>query len=97
MIVVTTPNVATLRHRLELVVRGQLTFFRPDNLPHLQPILPHVTERILREEGLTPQPRRYATADVISLMRGHAWPQWMSRRFPRLLCVSVVLSARRNG
>jgi 2-polyprenyl-3-methyl-5-hydroxy-6-metoxy-1,4-benzoquinol methylase len=58
VIVVTTPNVATLRHRLELMVRGEPTFFRSDNLPDLQPILPHVAERVLREEGLTPQPRR---------------------------------------
>ncbi len=52
VLVVTTPNVASLRHRLELLVRGQLTAFRPDNLPHLTPGLPHVIERVLADEGL---------------------------------------------
>jgi len=51
-LVVSTPNVATLRHRLDLSVRGQLTSFRPDNEPHLTPALPHVTSRILASEGL---------------------------------------------
>jgi 2-polyprenyl-3-methyl-5-hydroxy-6-metoxy-1,4-benzoquinol methylase len=36
-IVISTPNLATLRHRLELLVRGRLTSFRPDNAPHLTP------------------------------------------------------------
>jgi hypothetical protein len=51
-IVITTPHVANLRHRLELATRGNLTSFRAANTPHLQPILPHVTESSLKEAGL---------------------------------------------
>ena len=96
-LVVSTPNLATLRNRLELGVRGHLTSFRPDNHPHLSPALPHVTERILREEGLTVAPPRFAGADVISLTGGRVWPDAIHSRFPSLTSVSVIVSARRDG
>lgn len=35
VLVVTTPNIMTLRHRLELLARGQLTSFRPQEPQHL--------------------------------------------------------------
>jgi SAM-dependent methyltransferase len=94
-IVVSTPNLATLRGRLELSVRGNLTAFRPGYEPHVSPALPHVTERILTEEGLAVEPRRYAGADVISLTGGHVWPEPMRRRYPRLGSVSVLVCASR--
>lgn len=94
-IVVSTPNLATLRHRLELAVRGTLTSFRPGYTPHLAPALPHVTERILREEGLLTQAPEYAEADVISFSGGRAWPEWLRRRYPRLSSVSVIIAAQR--
>ncbi|HEV3047133.1 MAG TPA: class I SAM-dependent methyltransferase [Solirubrobacteraceae bacterium] len=94
-IVVSTPNVATLRNRLELSVRGNLTAFRPGYEPHVSPALPHVTERILAEEGLAVEPRRYAGADVISLTGGRAWPEALRRRYPRLTSVSVLVLASR--
>ncbi|HEV2974357.1 MAG TPA: class I SAM-dependent methyltransferase [Solirubrobacteraceae bacterium] len=93
-IVVSTPNIATLRHRLELGLRGNLTSFRPDFAPHLSPALPHVTARILAEEGLSVDPPRYAGADVISLTGGRQWPQAVRRRYPRLTSISVVLGAQ---
>jgi SAM-dependent methyltransferase len=92
-IVVSTPNIATLRHRLELGVRGNLTSFRPDFEPHLSPALPHVTSRILQEEGLAVDPPTYAGADVVSLTGGRQWPQALRRRYPRLTSISVVLGA----
>jgi SAM-dependent methyltransferase len=92
-IVVSTPNIATLRHRLELGVRGNLTSFRPDFAPHLSPALPHVTSRILQEEGLAVDPPTYAGADVVSLTGGRQWPQALRRRYPRLTSISVVLGA----
>jgi 2-polyprenyl-3-methyl-5-hydroxy-6-metoxy-1,4-benzoquinol methylase len=94
-IVVSTPNLATLRHRLELGVRGQLTLFRPENQPHLSPALPHVMARILSEEGLTVDPPGFAGADVISLTKGRVWPEALRRRRPALTSVSVIMSARR--
>jgi 2-polyprenyl-3-methyl-5-hydroxy-6-metoxy-1,4-benzoquinol methylase len=94
-IVISTPNLATLRHRLELAVRGQLTSFRPDNRPHLSPILPHVTSRILAEENLAVEEPRFAGADVVSLTNGRAWPEAIRRRFPKLTSVSVIVSASR--
>ncbi len=94
-LIVTTPNIATLRHRLELAARGQLTSFRPDNHPHLTPALPHVTERILTEENLGLEPRRFAGADVISLTHGRLWPAAVRRRYPELTLFSVVVAAQR--
>jgi 2-polyprenyl-3-methyl-5-hydroxy-6-metoxy-1,4-benzoquinol methylase len=95
-LVVSTPNIATLRHRLELALRGQLTTFRPDNRPHLSPALPHVTTRILGEENLLAEEPTFAGTDVIPLSGGHLWPRVLRERYPSLTCVSVVISARRD-
>ncbi len=94
-IVVSTPNLATLRNRLELGLRGNLTSFRPDYQPHVSPALPHVTARILAEEGFAVDPPAFAGADVISLTGGRVWPERLRGRYPALTSVSVVLSARR--
>jgi 2-polyprenyl-3-methyl-5-hydroxy-6-metoxy-1,4-benzoquinol methylase len=89
-IVVTTPNVATLRHRLDLLLRGQLTAFRPDNEPHLTPGLPHVIEQVLSDEGFRTA-RAYAGTDVMPLTGGRRWPAGLSRRANRLTRVSLVV------
>jgi SAM-dependent methyltransferase len=94
-IVITTPNLATLRHRLELGLRGRLTSFRPDNQPHISPALPHVTSRILADENLTIEAPRFAAADVISLSKGRLWPERIRTRYPTLTSVSIILSAQR--
>jgi SAM-dependent methyltransferase len=94
-IVVSTPNIATLRTRLELAVRGQLTSFRPDNEPHSTPALPHVTTRVLAGEGLVVDEPRYAGADVIPASGGRLWPEPLRRRFAQLGSVSVIISALR--
>lgn len=94
-IVISTPNVATLRHRLELAVRGRLTSFRPDHPPHLSPILPHVTERILRESGLRVEAPFYAGPDIVPLTGGRTWSATAARRAPSLACVSVGVTATR--
>lgn len=94
-IVVSTPNLATLRHRLELAARGTLTSFRPGYDPHLAPALPHVTARILGEEGLSVEPALYAEADVISFSGGRRWPEALRRRYPLLTSVSVIIAAER--
>jgi len=94
-LVLSTPNVATLRHRLELATKGTLTSFRPGYDPHLGPALPHVSARILAEEGLAVEPPGYAGADVISFSKGRIWPESLRRRYPRLGSVSVILAAHR--
>lgn len=94
-IVVSTPNIATLRNRLELGVRGELTSFRADNEPHISPALPHVITRLLGEEGLRVAPPSYAAADVIPLSKGRTWPAPIRARFPRLTSVSLVVAADR--
>jgi SAM-dependent methyltransferase len=96
VIVVTTPNLATLRNRLELALRGNLTSFRPDHEPHVSPALPHVISRILSEEDLDVEPARYAGADVISLTGGRTWPAGVCARYPVLTSISVIVSARRR-
>ena len=92
-----TPNLATLRNRLELALRGNLTSFRPDYQPHISPALPHVTSRILAEEGLTVEGAVLAGADVISLSKGRGWPETIRARYPTLTSVSIVISARRSA
>jgi SAM-dependent methyltransferase len=94
-IVVSTPNLATLRTRLELAVRGNLTSFRPGYQPHISPALPHVTARILTEQGLSVAEPVYLGTDVISLSGGRHWPEPLRRRWPRLTSVSVAIAAQR--
>ena len=94
-IVVSTPNLARLRNRLELAVRGQFTSFRPDNEAHISPAPPHVTSRILAEEGLLAEEPRFAGRDVISLTGGRTWPQALRERVPVLTSVSVIIAAQR--
>jgi SAM-dependent methyltransferase len=94
-LVLSTPNLATLRHRLELALKGTLTSFRPGYDPHMSPALPHVSSRILAEEGLLVQAPGYAGADVISFSKGRIWPESVRRRYPRLGSVSVILAAHR--
>ena len=94
-IVVSTPNVGSLRSRLHLLARGDLVAFQPDNAPHLTPSLPHVTARILNEEGLVVGPLSYAQVDVVPLTGGRSWPRAIDARRPALTRVSVVISARR--
>jgi 2-polyprenyl-3-methyl-5-hydroxy-6-metoxy-1,4-benzoquinol methylase len=94
-IVVSTPNIATLRTRLELAVRGNLTSFRPGYTPHMSPALPHVTAHVLEGEGFRVDAPRYAGADVISLSGGRVWPPAVRSRWPRLTSISVVLAASR--
>ena len=94
-IVVSTPNLASLRNRLELGLRGHLTSFRPHYEPHISPALPHVTTRILAAEGLAVQAPRYAGTDVISLSKGRVWPERVRERYPLLTSVSTVIAGRR--
>jgi 2-polyprenyl-3-methyl-5-hydroxy-6-metoxy-1,4-benzoquinol methylase len=89
-IVVTTPNVQSLRSRMELLTRGQLTGFRPENEPHFTPALPHVIERLFREEGLSTR-RLYRGRDVVPLAGGRPWPSGVNRRIAGLTSVSVLV------
>lgn len=91
-IVVSTPSVTNLRHRAELLLRGQLTSFRPDNRPHLTPVLPHVVEQIFRDVGLTPR-TTHGARDVVPLTGGRLWPPSLHERAPELTSVSVFVIA----
>jgi 2-polyprenyl-3-methyl-5-hydroxy-6-metoxy-1,4-benzoquinol methylase len=93
-LVVTTPNIASARHRLELLIRGHLTAFRPENLPHITPALPHVTAMILRDEGMHAS-LSYAERDVMPLTGGRRWPRVVARYAQQMTNVSCVISARR--
>lgn len=87
-LVATCPNVASLRSRLEMLLRGQLTAFRPGHEPHVTPVLPHVLARILLEEGLRNPTVFYAGRDVIPKTGGRLWP-----RASQLTAVSVGITA----
>jgi SAM-dependent methyltransferase len=95
-LVLSTPNIATLRHRLELALRGNLTSFRPGYQPHVSPVLPHVVSRILCEEQLSVERPVYAGADVISLTGGRLWPEAVRSRYPALTSISVIVAAQRG-
>ena len=95
-IVVTTPNIQSLRSRMELLARGQLTGFRPENEPHFTPALPHVIERVLREEGLSTR-RLYRGRDVVPLTGGRPWPNGINRRIAGLTSVSLLVVGLRAG
>jgi 2-polyprenyl-3-methyl-5-hydroxy-6-metoxy-1,4-benzoquinol methylase len=93
LIVVTTPNITSLRHRLELLVRAQLTSFRPDNRAHLTPALPHVIARVLERSGLATS-GSYAGRDIVPLTGGRPWPVSCVAMAPRLLSVSSIVVGR---
>jgi 2-polyprenyl-3-methyl-5-hydroxy-6-metoxy-1,4-benzoquinol methylase len=95
-LVISTPNVASLRHRLELLARGQLTSFRPTNQPHLTPILPHVVAHILGEEGMQ-MSTGYCGIDLVPLTGGGRWPATARRWAPRLTHRSALMTATRDA
>lgn len=93
VLVITTP---TLRHRLELLARGEPTSFRGGDLQHLTPVLPHVSESILRQKGMLDVHQAYAGRDIVS--GGRLGPCAATRRAPALLNISLFAIARRaNG
>jgi 2-polyprenyl-3-methyl-5-hydroxy-6-metoxy-1,4-benzoquinol methylase len=96
LLIVTTPNVRSLRHRLDLLVRGNLTSFRPDNVAHLTPVLPHIARRILDEEGMQSSVF-YSSPDVIPFTGGKRWLDTLARRCPSLLYVSLGIVAWRDS
>jgi SAM-dependent methyltransferase len=96
ILVLSTPNIATLRHRIELATRGGLTSFRPDHPPHLTPALPHVIERILTDEGLDVA-TSYAGHDIVPLTGGRPWPDWLHARLGRLSRTSLLVTGSRPG
>jgi 2-polyprenyl-3-methyl-5-hydroxy-6-metoxy-1,4-benzoquinol methylase len=93
-LVVTTPNVSSLRNRLSLFLRGELTTFRSDNEAHLTPALPHTIEAVMEEEGLITS-RTYAHPDGLPKLTTRQWPRLLVRRLPRLLHLSVVCTGVR--
>jgi 2-polyprenyl-3-methyl-5-hydroxy-6-metoxy-1,4-benzoquinol methylase len=88
-LVVTTPNVSSLRNRLSLLLRGELTTFRSDNEAHLTPALPHTIEAVMVEEGLTVS-QTYAHPDGLPKLTTRQWPRALVHRWPRLLHLSIV-------
>jgi 2-polyprenyl-3-methyl-5-hydroxy-6-metoxy-1,4-benzoquinol methylase len=95
MIVVSTPNLASLRHRLEMLVRAQLSSFRPDNPAHLTPVLPHTVRRVLEDEGLEVA-HSYAARDIIPYAGGRLYPRILHRRAPKLTSISLIVTGVRQ-
>lgn len=96
VIVVTTPNIASLRHRLELLVKGQLTTFRPSYPGHLTPVLPHVPRMILTQEGLVVT-NMTGVCDIIPLTGGRRYPPSIHRRAPKLTSLVLLMVGRKPG
>lgn len=92
-LVVTVPNVESLRNRLGLLLRGQLASFRPSSPAQRTPILAHVIEATLRYEGLIVDVVAHAMPDVIPLTSGRTWPRAINATMPKLTSVSIVVAA----
>lgn len=92
-LVLSVPNIVSLRSRIEFALRGFPSTFRPDNPAQQSPILAHVVKRVLLQEGLDPQPPTYALPEIIPFTGGQRWPTSIARRFGRALNVSMVVAA----
>lgn len=93
-LVLSVPNIASLRSRVEFALRGFPSTFRPENPAQQSPILAHVVKRVCLQEGLDPQPPVYALPEIIPFTNGRQWPTPIARRFERALNVSMVVAAR---
>lgn len=92
-LVVSVPNVASLRGRAEFALRGYPSSCRPMDPAQHTPVLPHVVKRVLREEGLAVPRATYALPEVIPLSGGRLWSKRLASRFS-LLNASLVLAAQ---
>jgi 2-polyprenyl-3-methyl-5-hydroxy-6-metoxy-1,4-benzoquinol methylase len=95
MIILSTPNVESLRNRLGMLVRAQLSSFRPDNPAHLTPVLLHVVRRILGDEGLDVT-HSYVARDIIPLSGGRLYPRTVHRHARKLTSISLVVTGARG-
>jgi 2-polyprenyl-3-methyl-5-hydroxy-6-metoxy-1,4-benzoquinol methylase len=96
LMVVTTPNIGSLRHRLELLVRGQLTSFRPSYPGHLTPVVPHVARMILEQEDLVVSAQT-AVRDIIPLTGGKRWPTAVHNRALNLTSLVLLMVGEKPG
>jgi SAM-dependent methyltransferase len=97
VIIVTTPNTASLRSRLDLGFRGELSDFRPDHASHLTPCLPHVVRGVMEDEGLAVT-QRYVGPDMLPRSsRGRLWPERVYRTGSSLFFRSVLTRGVRVG
>ena len=94
LLVVSSPNVGSLRSRLNLLLRGELAAFRADNAVHLTPALAHVIARILSEEGLEPEVR-FGGPDVVP-STGRTWPEALHSRWPAVFSPTLIVVGRRG-
>jgi hypothetical protein len=92
---VTTPNIASFRHRVELLLRGRLTASRPDKRPAFDPC-PAARDRAPDGRRLRVRPRSYVGHDVVSWTRGRLWPRALHVHYPWGTAVSVVITADRH-
>ncbi len=90
-LVAPSPNIGRRRSQLSLAARGHLGAFARGNDAHLTPIVAHVAERILAEEGLEAS-TAYVGLDRIPLTR-RRWPERVGRE--RLTRRSLLIAASR--
>jgi 2-polyprenyl-3-methyl-5-hydroxy-6-metoxy-1,4-benzoquinol methylase len=95
MLILSTPNLESLRNRLEMLLRAQLSSFRPDNPAHLTPVFLHVARRLLEDEGLDVA-HSYAARDIIPLTGGRLYPRTVQRRGRKLTSISLVVTGARG-
>jgi 2-polyprenyl-3-methyl-5-hydroxy-6-metoxy-1,4-benzoquinol methylase len=93
-LVVTTPNIASIRNASRLLALGHLTSFPPDHPPHMTPVVSHVAQNVMRAAGLSVEVD-YAEVDLIPKTGGRRWPEGLARRFPRLANYSLVITGIR--
>ena len=94
-VVVSVPNVSTLRSRVEILLRGYPSSLRPTDLAQQTPIYPHVVARVLQQEGLDVLPLQWANPEVVPFGRGARWPRALAQRWESWLSSSVIVIARK--
>jgi 2-polyprenyl-3-methyl-5-hydroxy-6-metoxy-1,4-benzoquinol methylase len=95
MVILSTPNLESLRNRLGMLLQAQLSSFRADNPAHLTPVLLHNVRRILGDEGLDVA-HSYAARDIIPLTGGMLYPRLVHRRARKLTSISLVVVGARG-
>jgi len=96
-IVATTPNQLSLLSKLTLMVKNQFNAFQDGCYPaHLTALLEVDLRRIASECALEQVAIAYSLEGRIMLTARH-YPQFLARRFPRLLSDNVLLIGRKPG
>ena len=94
-VIVTTPNQLSLVSLVSLIMRARFQFFQDVHYPaHITPLIEVDLVRIAKECGLDSVAIEYSESARMPLTP-RAFPQFMSRAFPRALSDNLLLLAKK--